>query len=75
MRITSALLAVAIGYWLGWYYGAILGYHLVPNNEWFGAVFAYFTGPLCAITAGLLSWRISRRFGSKAHYPSDKAPK
>jgi hypothetical protein len=41
MRIVFTLIAAAIGYWLGWYYGAILGYHLVPNSEWFGAVIAY----------------------------------
>lgn len=73
--MTFALLSFAIGYWLGWYYGAILGYRLVPNSEWFGAVFAYFTGPLCAIAAGIVSWRVLRRLSSKTGKPGDKASK
>lgn len=72
MKLGFALLAFAIGYWLGWYYGAILGYYLVPNNEWFGAAFAYLTGPLCAIVAALVTWRVSRRFSAKIRYQTPK---
>jgi hypothetical protein len=54
-------LAGLIGLWLGWYYGAGLGYSLWPNSEWMGAAFSYLVGaPVGALAAG---WLATKTFG------------
>ena len=63
MSIALTALAGLLGYWLGWYYGAGLGYTIWPNSEWMGALATYLVGaPLCASADISITWKmLSRR--------------
>ena len=60
MKIILTAIASLLGLWLGWYYGAILGYWLWPNSEWMGAAFSYLVGiPVGTLVA---LWLVSKAF-------------
>jgi hypothetical protein len=61
MRVAITLLVGLLGFWLGWYYGAILGYAIWPNSEWIGALFAYLVAPFCAFVAIWITWKLRSR--------------
>lgn len=63
MRLLFIVFAGLVGYWLGFYYGASLGYTVLPDSDWFGAVFSYLVGaPLGAFAAVWLARKASYRF-------------
>ncbi len=66
MKVILTALAGFVGFWLGWYCGASLGYSLWPKREWVGAVFSYFVGaPIGALSASLLLHRMLTRSHNK----------
>ena len=67
MRLLLTALAGLIGLWLGWYYGAGLGYSLWPDSEWIGAAFSYLIGaPLGAFAAAWLATKVFGRIHKRS---------
>ena len=61
LKVLLFLLVGLVGLWLGWYYGAILGYWIWPDSLWKGGVFSYLVGmPLGTFTAWWLATKTFR---------------
>ena len=61
MRVLLIALSGLIGLWLGWYYGAVLGYSLWQDSEWKGPAFSYLVG--APLGAGAAGWLATKTLG------------
>jgi hypothetical protein len=60
VKVLAFVVAGLVSLWLGWYYGAILGYRIWPNSLLWGGLFSYLVGVPLGIFAAW--WLTAKMF-------------